>query len=325
MLKGTFRGEELRWITDVNSNQKLEGSTIAAKLVSDGVYRYVGIHGKNVSVGGQAGSDASKSLRLAIAMLFSAGKTALTERDGVSVDLVSHPMGKESWVIPEGEEKQEYVNIFERNHTGEALFSSEDKTRERLAAVREEVLRALEAAGYIVEDGKVMKAPAGASLSYHIWIANGEQNPFYDMVSQVSQEFQAIGMNLQIEALQSAEELEKKLARGSQQLWIGMRDVSDVDLQGRYASLGRNNIFGIKDKDLDESLGNLQTYLTSAQRREAYQKCIDQVFAWAVEVPLCEYQDALLFSSSRIRQSSIPKDLTPYYGWMDEVQKIRMK
>ena len=145
------------------------------------------------------------------------------------------------------------------------------------------------------------------------------------MVSQVAQEFQAIGMNLQIETVQSAEELDKKLAQGSQQLWIGMREISDVDLQGRYASRKQNNIFGIQDKDLDGNLEVLQTYLTSAQRREAYQKCIDQVFAWSVEVPLCEYQDALLFSSSRIRQSTIPKDLTPYYGWMNEVQKIRMK
>lgn len=346
VLRGVFRGEELNWITGVNSNQELEGGTIAAKLVSDGVYRYLGMHAGNVSVGGQEGSDASKSLRRAFAVLFSGAKTALKDRDGVSVDLLSHPMGRESWVIPEEEGEQGYENIFEKNAGGDSLYASGDDTKTRMETARREALEALEQAGYTVEDGKVSKAPRGAALTYHLWIVNGEENPFYDMVMRVAEECKALGMNLQIDSIGSAEKLEKKLATGTQQMWIGMREISDVNLQGRYASsigsgsfLGRNgeklegryatadgsNLFGMKDAELDRQLQVMQTYLTSEQRRECYQKCIDQVLAWGVEVPLCEYQDMLLFSSSRIRSGSIPSDLTPYYGWVDEVQKIKMK
>ncbi len=346
VLRGVFRGEELNWITGVNSNQELEGGTIAAKLVSDGVYRYLGMHAGNVSVGGQAGSDASKSLRRAFAVLFSGAKTALKDRDGVSVDLISHPMGRESWVVPEGEGEQGYENIFEKNRGGDSLYTSEDDTKARMEIARSEALKALEQAGYAVEDDKVSKAPAGAALTYHLWIANGEENPFYDMALRVAEECQKIGMNLQIDSIGSVKKLERKLATGTQQMWIGMREISDVNLQGRYASsvgsgsfLGRDgenlagryatvagdNLFGMKDAELDRQLQIMQTFLASQQRRECYGKCIDQVLDWGVEVPLCEYQDTLLFSSSRISRDSIPKDLTPYYGWVDEVQKIKMK
>lgn len=346
VLGGVFRGEELNWITGVNSNQKLEGGTISAKMVSDGIYRYLGMHAGNVSVGGQAGSDASKSLRRAFAVLFSGAKTALEDRDGISVDLISHPMGRESWVVPDEDGERGYVNTFERNAGGDYLYASEDDTETRMEAARVEALKALERAGYAVEDGKVKQAPAGAALTYHLWIVNGEENPFYDMAARVAEEWKAIGMNLQIDSIGSAERLEKKLATGTQQMWIGMREISDVNLQGRYASVissgsflgyhgkslaGRyatsdgGNLFGMKDAEIDRHLQVMQTYLTSKQRQECYQKCIDRVMDWGVEVPLCEYQDALLFSSSRIRSGSIPSDLTIYYGWMDEVQKIRMK
>ena len=345
VLRGVFRGEELNWITGVNSNQELEGGTISAKLVSDGVYRYVGIHAGNVSVG-QAGSDASKSLRRAFAVLFSGAKTALRDRDGVSVDLISHPMGRESWVVPEGEGEQGYENVFEKNPGEDSLYSSGDDTKARMEIARKEALDALERAGYAVEDGKVSRAPAGAALTYHLWIVNGAENPFYDLAIRVAEECRAMGMNLQIDSIGSAGELEKKLATGTQQMWIGMREISDVTLQGRYASsvgsgsfLGRDgedlagkyatvdggNLFGMKDAELDQQLQVMQTFLASKQRRECYGKCIDRVMDWGVEVPLCEYQDTLLFSASRIRSGSIPGDLTPYYGWVDEVQKIKMK
>lgn len=346
VLQGVFRGEELNWITGVNSNQELDGGTVSAILVSDGVYRYLGMHAGNVSVGGQAGSDESKSLRRAFAVLFSGAKTVLRDRDGMSVDLISHPMGRESWVVPEEEGEQGYENVFEKNAQGESLYASEDDTKTRMEKARKEALKALEQAGYVVEDGKVSQAPGGAALTYHLWIVNGEENPFYDMAVRVAEECKAMGLNLQIDAIGSAGKLEKKLATGTQQMWIGMREISDVNLQGRYASSvgsgsflggggegleGRyatgdgGNLFGMKDAELDRQLQVMQTFLDSAQRKECYEKCMDQVLSWGVEVPLCEYQDTLLFSSSRIRRGSIPKDLTPYYGWMDEVQKIKMK
>lgn len=346
VLLGVFRGEEFQWIMGVNSNQELEGGTIAAKLVSDGIYRYLGIHAGNVSVGGQAGSDASKSLRRALAVLFSGAKTVLKDRDGVSVDMVSHPMGRESWVVPEGDEEESYENVYEKDAAGEPLYSLEDDTKTRMETARKEALTALQKAGYTVKDDKVTKAPEGAAMTYHLWIANGEENPFYDLAVRVSEELQSMGMDLKIDSLSSAAELEKKLATGTQQLWIGMRDVSDVNLQARYASSGvagslpgydasdvagkyatadGGNLFGMKDAELDKQLDVLQKFLNSDQRQTGYQKCMDQVMEWGVEVPLCEYQNTLLFSSSRVRRGSIPKDLTPYYGWMNEVQKIRMK
>ena len=324
ILEGTFRGEEqLGWIATANSNKELEGSTIAAKFVSDGMYRYLGINARNVSVGGQPGSEQSKSLRRAFAVIFSAAKYALKERDGVSVELVSSPLGRESWVSPDGE--GQYENIFEKNTSGGPLYESESSAAERMEIAEREAVRALEQAGYKADGYRVTAAPQRASMTYSLWIAGGTENPFYDMVLQVAEAFKAIGMNLKVESLRSMDELNKKLATGSQQLWIGMRDISDVDLQGRYASTATGNYFGIRDVEMDREMAKLQTFLTSDERRDSYGKCVERLSEWAVEVPICEYQQALLFSSSRIKSNSIPENLTPYYDWMNEVQKMEMK
>lgn len=324
VLTGVFRGEEINWITSVNSNGELEGNTITSQFVSDGNYHYLGIHGDNVSVGGQSDSDASKSLRRAMAILFTGAKSVLREQDGFGVQLSSYPLATESWVSPAGEQ-DEYLNIFEKNASGEALYSSKDGTKNRMKTATEEALKALQQAGYTVTGGKVTQAPKGASMTFHLWLANGKEHPLYAMAAQVAETFRLIGIQLQIDTIESEALLQKKLATGKQQLWIGKRGISDVDLQGRYASRGANNIFGIQEGELDKNLELLQTCLTSAQRRGIYQKCVDEVLEWGVEVPVCEYQNTLMFSSSRVKSDSIPKDVTSYYDWMNEVQKIEMK
>ena len=65
--------------------------------------------------------------------------------------------------------------------------------------------------------------------------------------------------------------------------------------------------------------------LTSSARKRVYQKSFKQVLDWAVEVPVCEFNTLLLFSSKRIDSDTIPADSTPYYNWINEIQKVEMK
>ena len=45
----------------------------------------------------------------------------------------------------------------------------------------------------------------------------------------------------------------------------------------------------------------------------------------AVEVPVIEQQEALLYSSSRIDTDTMAKDLTVYYSWVNEIESVEMK
>lgn len=320
VLQGSFRGEELTWISRANSNEKLSGTTIDTHLVGDGNYYYIGIHGKNVSVGEKSESDASKSLRSALAVLFTAARDMVKEQEGDGVKLVDYPEISESWISPSTED--EYENVFAKNASGERIYDDSDDVDTKMKKASERALEYLETAGYTVENGKVTAAPAGAALTYSIWVAGGIEHPFVPALIKVSETLESLGIKINL-SYYSEEEMQQKMSSGKQQLWVGKRNVQDVNLAERYVKAG--NMFGISDVTLQAGAQRLETYLTSEQRSMAYQQCYDKLLEWAVEVPMCEFRNGLLFSGARVKADTIAKDVSPYYGWMREIQKIEMK
>ena len=69
-----------------------------------------------------------------------------------------------------------------------------------------------------------------------------------------------------------------------------------MDLDARYGTSQNPNIFGIRDKKMKKAIGSLQGIMTWKNRRAVYQQCFDTVM-----------------------------DITPYYSWLNEIQKVRMK
>jgi peptide/nickel transport system substrate-binding protein len=48
------------------------------------------------------------------------------------------------------------------------------------------------------------------------------------------------------------------------------------------------------------------------------------IMDWGVELPVYQRSDAQIFSSERVNVSTLPGDMTPYYGWADEIQNIEL-
>lgn len=182
----------------------------------------------------------------------------------------------------------------------------------------------LEKAGYQTENGKVTAAPKGAALKYSAWYVDG-QEALYDVLERAAQELGKIGIALEIKNVGSEDILQKKLGKNRQQIWIGRRDIKDTDFSTRYSSANHPNCFGISDKKLNRLVKKMDRMLTSSARKRVYQKSFKQVLDWAVEVPVCEFNTLLLFSSKRIDSDTIPADSTPYYNWINEIQKVEMK
>ena len=53
--------------------------------------------------------------------------------------------------------------------------------------------------------------------------------------------------------------------------------------------------------------------------------CYKNIWNLAAEVPLNELQSIDLYSSARIDIDTMPKDVTVYYNWFDEIEDIEMK
>ena len=56
-----------------------------------------------------------------------------------------------------------------------------------------------------------------------------------------------------------------------------------------------------------------------------YKACLDIIIDWAVEIPVYQRQNAIIFSTERINLDSVTPDITTFYGWMKEVEKIELK
>ena len=46
---------------------------------------------------------------------------------------------------------------------------------------------------------------------------------------------------------------------------------------------------------------------------------------WGVEIPIYQRSDAYVISTERVDVSSLPEDMTPYWNWMSEIEKIVVK
>ena len=322
-LNASFPEEELPWIMGANSNNKFSGNTLDTRFVGDGQYHYIGINASRVAIGKDAGSNASKYLRKALASVFSDARSALLQEEGANVRLVNYPVAAESWLSPNPEEEQ-YAAAYSRDIRGDKVYdSSEEAGSDRTALVKKMALEYLQAAGYQVQQGKVVAAPEGALSEFTIWVADGQKNRLYPVVEKAVQILGDMGITLKMESINGTGALQKKLQSGMQQLWVASRAVNDMDMQARYAA--KNNPFGIKDKVLNRTIRELDRLMSSSERKERYQRCFEHIMDGAVEVPVCEYYTITLYSSKRIDMDTIAKDVTVYYSWMNEMQKVRME
>ena len=61
-----------------------------------------------------------------------------------------------------------------------------------------------------------------------------------------------------------------------------------------------------------------------AQLKAMYKACLDTVVDWAVEVPVYQRQNAIIFSTERVNMSTVTPDITTFYGWLSEIENIEL-
>jgi peptide/nickel transport system substrate-binding protein len=49
------------------------------------------------------------------------------------------------------------------------------------------------------------------------------------------------------------------------------------------------------------------------------------IMDWGVELPVYQRSDAYIVSTERVDVSTLPTDMTPYWGWLNGVENIEMK
>ena len=343
----TFSNDSVEAIEKANGGA-LDGDKITTDTVDNLGYGYLGISSACVNVGGEPGSEASKDLRKAFATVFAVYRNvAIESYYGERASVINYPISNTSWAAPQPTDDG-YKVAFSVDVNGNDIYTSDMTAEQRYDAALQAALGYFEAAGYTVEDGKLTAAPAGAKLEYEVQIpADGSgDHPSFMMISEASKALATIGMNLIVTDLSDSSGLWDGIDARQVDMWcaawgatvdpdmyqIYYSDVADHTTDpgvgknpyGGPAQGGSNKMYCIADADLDNMILTARESLDQSYRKTMYKACLDIVVDWAVEVPVYQRQNAIIFSTERVNMSTVTPDITTFYKWYAEIENIEL-
>ena len=344
----TFSNDTVDAITKANNGSGVDGDKVTTDTVDNLGYGYLGMSAACVNVGGEPGSDASKNLRKAFATVFSVYRdVAIESYYGERASVINYPISNTSWAAPQPTDDG-YKVAFSVDVNGNDIYTSGMSADERYAAALQAALGYFEAAGYTVTDGKLTAAPAGAKLEYELQIpADGSgDHPAFMMVSEAKKALETIGMNLIITDLSDSSGLWTGIDAHQVDMWCAAWSATvDPDMYQIYysdvanckgdlgtgknpfggaAQGGSNKMYCIADPELDNLIMTARESLDQSYRKTMYKACLDIVVDWAVEVPVYQRQNAIIFSTERVNMSTVTPDITTFYKWYSEIEKIEL-
>lgn len=329
----SFSTDNIEAITKANNNEGTTGAVITTSTVDNLGYGYLGISAKAVNVGGDIASDASKNLRKAFATVFAVYRQLTVESYyGERASVINYPISNTSWAAPQPTDDG-YKVAFSVDVNGNDIYTSNMTADERYEAAKQAALGFFEAAGYTVTDGKITAAPEGAKMEYEIQIpADGTgDHPSFMMATEAAKVFEEIGIKLIVTDLTNSSELWTGIEADQVDMWCAAwgatvdPDMYQIYYSGTYggqAAGGSNYMYDIADADLDKMILDARASLDTAYRKTMYKACLDTIVDWAVEVPVYQRQNAIIYSSERIK--TMTPDITTFYNWYAEVFNVEV-
>lgn len=314
----------------------LNGDVITVNTVDNLGYGYIGMCSKVMNVGGEPDSEASKNLRKAFGTIFSVYRdVAIDSYYGERASVINYPISNTSWAAPQPTDDG-YKVAFSVDVDGNDIYTSDMTAEQKYEAAKQAALGFFEAAGYTVEDGKLTAAPEGAALEYELWIPGDGvgDHPSFMVCTLAADALKSIGMNLIINDLTNSSDLWTALDAQTVAMWAAawgatvdpdMYQIYYADVANGGANAGGSNyMYAIADEELDQLILDARASTDQTYRKAMYKACLDIVIDWAVEIPVYQRQNAIIFSTERVNMDTVTPDITTFYGWMAEVQNIEL-
>ena len=321
--------EAANQIATINGgNADLDGSVITTRLKDFRGYGYIALSANNVKVGNDPASEESKNLRKAIMTVIAAYRDeGINSYYGDTASVINYPISNTSWAAPSVTDDG-YKIAYSTDVDGNEIYTSDMSGDTKYAAALQAALGYFEAAGYTVENGQVTAAPAGAKLEYTVNIGasgNGD-HPSFQVLTNAAAALKTIGFTLTVNDLANASDLYSSYQSGVAEGWVAAwQSTNDPDMYQLYDSKGSTNYYQINDADLDELIEAARQTTDQDSRKAMYKEAMEIILDWGVELPVYQRSEATIFSSERIDTATIPTDMTPYWTYQSEINKIALK
>ena len=248
---------------------------------------------------------------------------------GEAAAVINYPISNTSWAAPQKSDA-DYEVAFSKDVDGNPIYTDGMSDDEKYAAALDAALGFFEAAGYTVTDGKLTAAPAGAKLSYEVMIGGGGKgdHPSFGILTAASEALKTIGFDLTINDLADGSFMWDALNSETAEMWCAAWQATlDPDMFQIYHSQGGSNekSYWIKDADLDALIMMARQSTDQTYRKTLYKQCLDIVADWAVEIPIYQRQNCVIFSAKRVNLDTVTPDITTYWTWYNDIELLDLQ
>ncbi len=308
----------------------VSGEVIASSLTPNPGYGYIGFNAQRVNVNGQAGSEESKNLRKAISTVIAVYRdVAVDSYYGEFANVIHYPISDTSWAAPRVTDEG-YRAAFSTDINGQSIYTGTMTDQQRYEAAAQAALGYFEGAGYTVENGRLTAAPEGGKLSCEVLVGAGGtgDHPVFMALSQAKLALGRLGFDLIITDMSNFSELTDAVNSGTAEMFAMAWNASpDPDMYQIYHSEGSSNerSYHIKDAELDELILLARRSTDRDYRKQLYRQCLQIIADWAVEIPVYQRQNVVIFSARRVDMATVTPDMTTFWGWQNDIEKLRMR
>lgn len=326
----------LESIKGYNSNGEITGDVVSTSLVDNLGYGYIGINSDTVKVGDNKESEESKNLRKGFATIFSVYRdTVINSYYGEMAAVIQYPISNTSWAAPRPADEG-YEVAYSNDVDGNAIYTSDMTDEQKYEVALEATVGYFKAAGYTYDEasGKFTAAPSGAEMTYEVIIPAGGtgDHPAFGILTAAKESLASIGITLEINDPADSNVLWNKLDSGTHEMWTAAWSATaDPDMYQIYHSsnisgLGGtdSNNYAIADAELDQLMVDARSSADQTYRKATYKECLDIVLDWGVEIPTYQRQNAVVFSAERVNMDTVTPEITTFWRWMKDIEKLEM-
>ena len=326
----TFSSTTVDAIKAANKNDDVNGPAITTDTVDNLGYGYLGMSANTMNVNKEPGSDASKAYRKAFATVLAAYRTvAIESYYGERASVINYPISDTSWAAPRVTDEG-YKVAFSVDVNGNDIYTEGMSADDKYAAAKQAALGYFEAAGYTVADGKVTAAPAGGRMDAEVMVGGSGKgdHPSFMALTLASDALKEIGFNLIVSDMSNFAEMTNAINAGTADMFaMAWQATPDPDMFQIYHSKGGSNekSYWIKDADLDELIMMARQSTDQTYRKTLYKQCLDIVADWAVEIPIYQRQNCVIFSAKRVNLDTVTPDITTYWTWYNDIELLDLQ
>jgi len=317
-------------IKEANGNDNLVGDKLHTVLIDYRGYGYIGINADLVNMG-EPGSEESKALRKGFMTLFAVYRdTVINSYYGDRASVIQYPISNTSWAAPKPADEG-YKNAYSVDADGNAIYDASMNEEQRYEAAKQAAIGYFKKAGltYDEAEGKF----TGVENTWEIMIpgAGQQDHPAYGIAVAASNVLADLGIKLQVNDVGTSV-WNNALESNTAMMWAAAWQASvDPDMTQVYSSANahgngtNSNHYSVDDAELDELIKAGRASADTEERKSIYKEAMEIIMDWGCELPTYQRKECTVYSAERVDISSIPQDMTPYWAWNAELEKMDLK